>query len=239
MSVHPPIPTHLEELLTSPHIRQRGFSWPKKRWVDWLSAIEGSKELLESLPSSVDRTTTASKVHACIHRDAIPEAFIACMVWGHGHSGYGPFRSARILSGSSKPTKQPVDLTVVDRLRTSIDRIQAKGPAEAYRYLNNEGHIAGFGSAFFTKWLYFISAGENPYGAQAAPVLDQLVIRWLRDYASVSLRYGRTSDYAKYLELLEHWGAAHERTQVQVEEGIFRLIRNDGASDEDQHNRQS
>lgn len=236
MSVRPPIPPHLEQLLASPHVRQRGFLWPKKRWVDWLSAIHGSAQILESLPSAVDRITTAVTVQACIQREAIPEAFIACMVWGHGHSGYGPFRTARILSGFSKPANQPVDPTVVNRLRTSIDRMQTDGPVDAYRYLNNEGHVAGFGPAFFTKWLYFISAADDPYGAQAAPALDQLVTRWLRDNAAVSLRYGRTSDYARYVELLDQWGKAHKRTQVQVEEAIFRLIRNDGISSEDQQN---
>lgn len=226
--MHPDIPPSLDQLLSAAHVPQRGFTWPKERWGTWLLDIDGARELLDSLPSAVDRATTAATVQDSINQDAIPAAFIACMVWGHGHSGYGPFRTARILSASLEPVDKSVDATVVDRLKTSIERVRVAGSVEAYRYLNNEGHIGGLGPAFFTKWLYFASAGEKPYGAQAAPVLDELVTAWLREHASVALRYGSTKDYARYVELLEHWGDAHGRTQVQVEEGIFRLIRDDG-----------
>lgn len=230
--MHPDIPPSLDQLLSAAHVPQRGFTWPKKRWGAWLSGIDGARELLDSLPSAVDRATTAATVQDRINQDAIPAAFIACMGWGHDHSGYGPFRTARILSASLEPADKSVDANVVDRLKTSIERVHEAGSVEGYRYLNNEGHIGGLGPAFFTKWLYFASAGEKPYGAQAASVLDKLVTDWLRDHASVDLRYGRTKDYARYVELLEHWGEVHGRTHVQVEEGIFRLIRGDGGDGE-------
>lgn len=228
--MHPDIPFPLERLLTSPHIVQRAFSWPRERWTGWLSGIAGSAQLLDSLPNTVDRTSTAAAVDACVRRGAFAEAFIGCMIWGHGHTGYGPYRTACILSGSEEPSGKPVDTTVVSRLRTSVEQFNTGGSMEAYRYLNNEGHIRGLGPAFFTKWLYFISAGNTPYGAQAAPVLDDLVTGWLRTHASIPLQQGKTSDYAKYVELLDYWGEAHGRTRVQVEEAIIRLIRNDGAN---------
>lgn len=227
--MHPNIPPTLGRLLASPHVAQRAFSWPKNRWMSWLSEIDGGARVLNSLPDAVDRASTAETVDAYVREGAFTEAFIACMVWGHGHSGYGPYRTARILSGAPEQAGKTTDGTVIKRLQTSIERFNASGAVDAYRYLNNDGHIDGLGPAFFTKWLYFISAGSTPYGAQAAPVLDQLVIDWLRTHASVPLRYAKTLDYDRYVELLGHWGEAHGRTPVQVEEAIFRLIRNDGA----------
>lgn len=227
--MHPDIPPPLERLLASPHIVQRAFSWPRERWASWLSGIAGVAQLLDSFPDVVDRTSTAATVALLVRRGEFAEAFIACMIWGHGHTGYGPYRTACILSGSDAPTGKPVNTTVVNKLETSIERLNTSGSVGAYRYLNTEGHIGGLGAAFFTKWLYFISAGNRPYGPQAAPVLDDLVTRWLRAHSSIRLRQGRTNDYAKYVELLEHWGKKHGRTRVQVEEAIFRLIRNDAA----------
>lgn len=231
--MHPDIPAPLERLLTTPHTVQRAFAWPRERWAGWLSGIAEASQVLDSLPDSVDRASTAAVVNACVRRGALTEAFIACMVWGHGDTGYGPYRTACILSGSEEPLGEPVDPTVVERLKASIDRMSAAGAVDAYRYLNNEGHIKGLGPAFSTKWLYFISAGNSPYGAQAAPILDDLVSGWLRTHGLVPLRQGKTNDYAKYVGLLDHWGKVHGRTRVQVEEAIFRLIRNDGANEND------
>jgi hypothetical protein len=63
----------------------------------------------------------------------------------------------------------------------------------------------------------------------AAPVLDALVIKWLGKTAGVVLRPGYSDDYARYADLLGSWGALHGLTLVQVEERIFRPLRDDGA----------
>lgn len=50
---------------------------------------------------------------------------------------------------------------------------------------------------------------------------------WLRKQGDVSLRYGRTDDYVRYVELLTNWGEKHGRTPVEVEEAIFELARDE------------
>lgn len=70
--------------------------------------------------------------------------------------------------------------------------------------------------------------GEST-AAAAAPVLDALVLRWLAS-RGVLLRAGYTDDYARYVELLGSWGEPHGLTPAEVEEGIFRATRDDGAS---------
>ena len=62
----------------------------------------------------------------------------------------------------------------------------------------------------------------------SAPVLDALVIEWLASHGGPSLRAGYTVDYAQYVETLRSWGAPHGLGPANVEERIFRLIRDDG-----------
>ncbi len=221
-------PRQLLPLLSSGQVRQRAFGWPRSRWEKWLTDVKGAERSLEGLPAELDRPATAGIVQRNVESDDYAAAFVAAMVWGHGYSGYGPYRTAWALTSSRTPRSRPVEPAVVRRLRESCSMVRQEGPVASYRYLNNRGHIAGLGPAFFTKWLYFSSADGRPYGDQAAPILDALITFWLRENAGVQLRYGRTSDYETYLDLLHEWGTPHGRNAVEVEEAIFRLIRDDG-----------
>lgn len=221
-------PEELAQLLQEGHVPQRAFGWPRPRWRRWLQGVDGSDDFLTRLPDALDRRTTAAVVQNHLTDGQVASAFVAAMIWGHGYAGYGPYRTACVLTGRSAPRGAPADAAVLDKLYASAEWVRDPGPVEAYRYLNNEGKVSGLGPAFFTKWLYFTSASD-PYGPQAAPVLDQLVTTWLDHHADVRLRYARTDDYARYLALLHSWGEPHGRTAVQVEEAIFRLIRDDGA----------
>ncbi|MFC8181568.1 hypothetical protein ACFULT_22045 [Rhodococcus sp. NPDC057297] len=101
--------------------------------------------------------------------------------------------------------------------------------SRGYRYLNNDGAIHGLGPAFFTKRLYFITTRGEPHSPAAAPILDALVVAWLQSAADIRIRAGRTDDFTRYIKLLEHWGSPTGHTPVEVEERIFRIIRNDAA----------
>jgi hypothetical protein len=94
---------------------------------------------------------------------------------------------------------------------------------EAFRFLNNEGHIKHLGGAFFTKWLYFASALNSPDDRAAAPILDKQVRDWLAAHASISLDVYSTASYKRYVEILTAWGDSYERSPSQVEKAIFEL----------------
>ncbi|MDM8086420.1 hypothetical protein QUV83_16735 [Cellulomonas cellasea] len=161
--------------------------------------------------------------------DDVTGAFTVAMIWGHGTTGYGPYRTARVLTAEKKPKGHTVAPNVRSRLTESVEVARAAGAVEGYRFLNNKpGRIAGLGPAFFTKWLYFVTARGEAGSPNAAPVLDALVISWLSTYAQVTLRPGRTDDYARYLEILDSWGAPHGLAPAEVEERIFMLIRDGG-----------
>lgn len=88
-----------------------------------------------------------------------------------------------------------------------------------------DGRLKYLGGAFFTKWLYFVSAVDGVDAANAAPILDKRVTDWLRETAGIGIHPNRTKSYVRYLDLLEDWGGQFDRTRVQVEQAIFELTR--------------
>jgi len=222
-------PAALQTILDGDHTPQKAFTYPRDRWNKWLAGVDGVPPLLEDLPPALDRRQTALLVEDLLPLD-VAGAFTTSMIWGHGWSGYGPYRTARILTDAKSPAGLPASPDVLARLGESADVARAEGAVEGYRCLNNQpGKIRGLGPAFFTKWLHFVTARGDTTAPEAAPVLDSLVIRWLDQQADLTLRAGYTDDYARYLELLSTWGDPHDLSPAQVEERIFGLIRNDGA----------
>lgn len=191
-------PPALRDLLTQSLAPQRPFAYPRSAWLRWTGDLPHVAETIASLPDAVDRGVVARAIESLLQRDEVVPAFVAAMIWGYGSSNYGPSRTARILAGATTS-----GVTATGALAESARIVRSDGgPVEAYRYLNNDGHLEGLGPAFFTKWLYFATARGPERSARAAPVLDALVIRWLRREAGVALRYGKTADYQIYVDLL-------------------------------------
>jgi hypothetical protein len=83
------------------------------------------------------------------------------------------------------------------------------------------------GVAFGTKHLYFVSCALAPTRdgeRDIAPVLDDVVRRWMSRKAGVRLRIDtwNLNDYALYLELLDSWGSQLGLSRDKVEELVFR-----------------
>jgi hypothetical protein len=156
------------------------------------------------------------------------------MVWGYGTVGYGPYRTARALTGTLWPRReQAAAPTTLASLEKSLRKFRNAGPVEAFRYLMNPpksrgeqtGKIPYLGAAFFTKWLYFATCEGDPANGAAALILDRLVRGWLDRRAGLELRLGVTADYARYLDVMHTWAADLGGTPPQVEETIFLLAR--------------
>lgn len=223
-------PQALEVSLRHALVPQKAFAYRRGAWLHSLGRFPGVETAVIELPAAVDRRIVATRVEELLECEHVVPAFVTAMIWGHGASNYGPFRTADILTAVGDPLRANISNAVLDRLHESIQRARHEGAVEGFRYLNNQGHIKGLGPAFFTKWLYFVTARGQERSAQAAPVLDQLVTSWLKCEAHIQLRTAKTPDYQRYVELLREWGQPHQLTPVEVEERIFRLIRSDGAS---------
>lgn len=220
-----PIPSRLAAALAEPATQQRSFAWSRAGWSRWLAGVEGASGFLSALPDAVGRADIAEVVQRELGAERTENAFVAAMVWGHGVSGYGAYRTAVVLSGQKRPLGIPVDKDVVRRLAKAADLAAGADQVEAFRYLANEGRIPALGPAFYTKWLYFSSATDGHHAASALPILDAVVQKFLSSEADVRLRTWRTADYETYVDHLTSWGSDYGRTAVQVEEAIFRIAR--------------
>lgn len=222
-----PVPSALAAALSIPTTPQGPFTWSREGWTRWLASVDGVPGFLATHPTKVDRAETAAVVQRELAAGRTASAFVAAMIWGHGRSGYGAYRTAAVLTRQRRPEGLPADPVVVAKL-TEAARLAAEGDGggvAAFRWLANEGRVPGLGPAFYTKWVYFSSATDGHHAASAAPILDAVVQEWMLEHAGVRLRTWRTADYEHYVELLRQWGSEHGRTAVQVEEQIFRIAR--------------
>ena len=201
---------------------QKGMAWKREAWVSQLSAVPGIADFLRSLPSAVDRATIVATVRDTEAADRTDLAFVAAMIWGYGPSGYGPYRTARVLTGGA----EGVDATVLTRLRSGSRAAREGGALSGFYAMNNQpGRVPYLGPAFFTKWLYFTTATAGPDSADAAPVLDKRVRDWIATNAGVGLRLDKTWGYHQYLQLLDTWAVrpAGALSRATVERVIFSL----------------
>lgn len=182
---------------------------------------------LATHPPKVGRAETARVVQRELAAGRTVTAFVAAMIWVHGRSGYGAYRTAVVLTGQRRPAGLPADPVVVEKL-VQAARLAAEGGdggVEAFRHLANGGRVPGLGPTFYAKWIYFASATDGHHSASEAPILDAVVQEWMLKRAGVRLRTWRTADYQMYIELLRQWGGEHGRAPVPVEEQIFRIAR--------------
>lgn len=218
-----PVPPALTERLSAPSPpSQQSFPWRRDHWLKWLHGIS-STEFLNTLPARLDPPGVSDRAQEALATGDVADAFVVAMIWGHGTSNYGAYRTAKVLTDSRNPLGNPADKQVLARLQHSAKVVGDDGPAEAFNYLAREP-IRYLGPAFATKWLYFASTAKGHHANDAAPILDRLVRDWLAGQG-LTLRITATNDYKAYVDLLGAWGKPHARTPVQVEESIFLLIR--------------
>jgi hypothetical protein len=143
------------------------------------------------------------------------QLYVAVAAWGAGTSALALHRAARPL------TMLP-DGALGDGLFDAIQRMAAAGPVEAYRRLNNAGHVHHLGPAYFTKVLHF--AGYQPGAGSVQPlILDRNVARALPK-AALSAQSGsrwpsgnwRTAQYDDYLTFV-----AGEATRRRTEPAVI------------------
>jgi len=221
----PPAPARLVDALgdgSRAPAAQEGMTWTREPWSRRLSAVPGIDDFLRSLPDTVDRATTLARIRDADAADRTDLAFVATMIWGYGRSGYGPYRTTRVLTGGA----DTVDPSVLDRLRSGVDEARENGALAGFYAMNNTpGRVPYLGPAFFTKWLYFATATAGPDSADAAPVLDKRVRDWIAANTNIGLRLDKTWGYHRYLQLLDAWAVrpAGTLSRATVERVIFSL----------------
>lgn len=164
----------------------------------------------------------ARYIHQHRERTWIRRLFLATMMWGYGTVGYGPYRTARMLTPSH----------ATDVLSHAFTAIASGNLIDAYQQFR----LPMCGSAFFTKYFYFIGLG-----AHITPqplVLDSVVINRLETLLQLDVtQYARVTrntqgvisavgydatGYLKYVQLLNMWAHVLECRADSIELFLFR-----------------
>ncbi|WP_062460812.1 8-oxoguanine DNA glycosylase OGG fold protein [Demequina soli] len=207
---------------------QDGMDYIPARWAEWLIGLPVSAGLLEGERAKIDRAQLCTFVHESVDTHPV-DALVAVYQWGYGTGGRGPSRARKILTGGVHDVARTraYDPTVAERLADSVTLARSGKPYGAYAQLaRGAGRISGFGPAFFTKWLYAVSAQGDPRSSTALPILDSLVQDWIKREAGITLRTGNAKDYAAYVDLLDEWADTTDATvRIDVELAIFALER--------------
>ena len=195
-------PSDLAQILTADAVPQGSFSWNVSPWREQMHDLPDVLSVLDALPARVDRQTTREIVLTEFDAGRVIPAFVSAMIWGYGPTGFGPLRTRWILTGTGdrRARYAPVGPQIGERLQEGALSVRQDGPLEAFHLMNNAGGIKHLGAAYFTKWLYFVSALEGPDDPAAAPILDAKVTAWLREHAGIGLNVNRTSSYEEYLK---------------------------------------
>ena len=184
---------------------QPGVRWGSASWRTYLPAFS---DLFDRLPNPIDRDSAMAHATRASAEGKDTEAFITAMVWGYGRVGYGPFRTARVL------TENP------DAHRTLGEvaaRLRRDGGPEAFAWLVDH-RLNWLGVAFATKYLFLCNATP----AVPALVLDRLVQAWLRKHADWSVRLDwHSEDYRSYVHAVMAWAVELDISAPEVEYLMF------------------
>ena len=205
----PPLPPTLRELSQRwnqvGRPPQKPIPWSRPAWA---AALPEQAEFVASLPNPIDRAAVRDLAQsAASSPEAATAAFVTSMVWGYGRVGYGPFRTARVLTAT--PDSGQVLMEVAQRA-------DADGGPAAFAWLAQH-RLRWLGVAFATKYLFFCTP---PTGAAPALVLDRLVRDWLTRNAGWSLRLDwNVADYASYVGAVVTWA-----TELDLDAGDVELL---------------
>ncbi|ANN18502.1 hypothetical protein SD37_24660 [Amycolatopsis orientalis] len=163
------------------------------------------------MPESIDRAEATRHAARSTTPEGAEAAFLVAMIWGYGPSGYGAWRTARVLAENPRAADRLAEVALVARDR---------GGLAAFRDLADRP-LRYLGVAFGTKYLRFVTAAQS---SEPAPILDAVVRRWLATHSGLRLNIDewRPAVYEDYVALLTSWSEELALTADTVEQLIFR-----------------
>lgn len=194
---------------------KQAVKWKPKTWLDQpnLSIVRND---LDSLARA---TQVSDKVHK-ISREQVFESgsrgpmslFIASMVWGFGTTGYGAYRTARILNEAGR-----------DRTRealTALTDAAGQSPEAAWRAMHGGAKLKYLGPAFATKVAYFSQSAA----ATHPPLIADLNTSWgFWSATEVERSAYSQRGYNQYVETCWEWADTIGCRADTVEFALFDL----------------
>ncbi|MFD6562696.1 hypothetical protein [Micromonospora profundi] len=145
----------------------------------------------------------------------------AVLVWGYGHIGYGPWRTAKSLAADPDGK----------RLAYALEEVSGPAPDEtvlctAYRRLSDPDHarLPWLGPGLFTKVLYFVGYRRGVGGLQPL-ILDRVVASHLPTEAGVTRGNGwSTEEWLAYLR----WAGGQAQARGVEPDAVAMAVAYDG-----------
>jgi hypothetical protein len=190
---------------------QEGVDWTSTK-QNWTGGFPDHEAFLAKLPKVIDRDIVREICNSSAN--SVIEKFLAAMVWGYSDRGYGAFRVSTMLADEHAART----LLQVSKLASESN------PKEAYNFLK-ANRIYNLGPSYGTKFIAF-----NTPRAASAPILDSLIVLWLKEFAkddfsgvSLSSTSWNSKTYSAYCD----WIGLHAETAScfpdEVELVLFRV----------------
>ncbi|CAN1498749.1 hypothetical protein MCERE3_00481 [Candidatus Nanopelagicaceae bacterium] len=189
---------------------QDGAEWtPTER--NWVEAFPEYEVFLRKLPKVIDRGIVRDICNS--KANSIVEKFLTTMVWGYSDRGYGAFRVSTMLAEEH-----------AERTLLQVSKLANQSqPKEAYEFLKGN-RIYNLGPSYGTKFIAF-----NTPRVASAPILDSLVILWLKEFArgdfsglSLSSTTWNSKTYSAYCDWIGLHAEAASCFPDEVELNLFR-----------------
>lgn len=226
-TVPPKMPAWLADEVTAQGPGFRRGTVVADAWERRFAALPGVNLDFQAFGGLINREEMARLVDSAMKAGRTADAFVICMVWGHGPTGYGPSRTHKILT--ERGATNEASPRVVASLRTAAELASAGDDGySSFFHLNNrsEGACTDFGPSFFTKWLYAVSSAGEASSVDALPIFDEVVRGGTPGVFAPALKRAKTADYVKFVQATRAWARelstdVREISPTAVEEAIF------------------
>ena len=146
-------------------IRRDDWSFLKQQYPEVWDFITNEK---------LSRTEIISQFSNIMKMEEILCLFIVSMIWGNGTNGYGSWWVRKMLES----------IDVIDFDFSLVQQFFSKGNIlRAYEYFI-EHHISFCGSAYFTKFLYFLLKFSSTKAPRVAYILDSKIAKSVIHYSN-------------------------------------------------------
>ncbi len=156
-----------------------------ENWVKYFPNDTDFKKIFTNYPTQISRQNIfdiKTNLGTNPSSNQLRMFFMAVMVWGFGKTGYGAYRTHKMVCDSS----------FLGTIKNSFDEIQLGNITKAYNCFS----LDRCGSAFFTKYFYF--SGQGSAFTPKPLILDAVVARSLEEKGCCDIsRYARVSRYTK------------------------------------------
>lgn len=198
-------------------------SYNANTWRKWFAEDKDFNDLIQEYPQVISRSEIANLANpVSAKNESARKVFLATMLWGYGIVGYGAYRTSIMLS----------DKNSRNIIGESFDLVSTGKYIAAYKIFS----LPMCGSAFFTKYFYFVGLGNKT--TPLPLILDSVVANSLVELGidiSQLAKVTKNSDgkissvgkyvdgYFEYVEMINSWASEINCRPDSIEKWLFSL----------------